>query len=98
MALPQLLCAHCEQGVPFVLEVLPRHKRLWLDLNHLLTHLYLEGLSYRACRRYLEGEAQTSLGLMSLRRALQRVAEGEHNPAPRPPLKMWWGRTNCTTG
>ena len=87
VALPQLLCADCGRAVPFELETLPRHRRLWLDVDHLLTQLYVEGLSYRACRRHLEGEGQTSLGLMSLWRALQRVAEGEHGVASRPLLK-----------
>lgn len=87
VALPQLLCAACRRAIPFELEILPRRKRLWLDVDHLLTQLYVEGLSYRACRRYLEGESQSSLGLMSLWRALQRVAEGEQALASRPPLQ-----------
>jgi len=87
LALPQLVCADCGRGIPFELEILPRRKRLWLDLDHLLTQLYVEGLSYRACRRYLEGESQSSLGLMSLWRALQRVAEGEQALSSRPPLQ-----------
>lgn len=87
LVLPQLLCADCGRAVPFELEILPRRKRLWLDVDHLLTQLYVEGLSYRACRRYLEGESQASLGLMSLWRALQRVAEGKQAVASRSPLK-----------
>lgn len=86
VAVPQLLCADCGRAVPFELEILPRRRRLWLDVDYLLTQLYVEGLSYRACRRYLEGEGQTSLGLMSLWRALQRVAQGEHAVVSRPPL------------
>lgn len=88
LALPQLVCVGCRREVPFVLEILPRRKRLWWDIDHLLTQLYVEGLSYRACRRFLEQEAPTSLGLMSLWRALQRVGEGGHMRAPRPALTM----------
>jgi transposase-like protein len=85
LRVPQLLCTGCGRSVPFVHTLLPRRRRFWLDIDQRLTVLYLEGASYRGVKRQLEREARTSIGLMSLWRTLQRVAEEPHAPAERPP-------------
>lgn len=84
LRIPQLVCTDCGRSVPYSHPLLPRRQRLWLDIEQRLVVLYLEGLSYRAARRVLESKAGTKLGLMSLWRCLQRVAEGRHAPASRP--------------
>lgn len=83
LKVPQLVCLDCGRSVPFEHALLPRRQRLWLDLEQRLTVLYLEGMSYRGARRFLERTAKTSLGLMSLWRALQRVAQAPHAAPPR---------------
>lgn len=85
LRVPQLLCTDCGRSVPFVHSLLPPRRRFWLDIDQQLLVLYLEGASYRGVKRQLEREAKTSVGLMSLWRALQRVAEGPHAAAERPP-------------
>lgn len=85
LRIPQLVCVDCGRGVPYTHPLLPRRQRLWLDLEQHLVVLYLEGIGYRAAQRVLERAARSKLGLMSLWRAVQRVAEGRHAPASRPP-------------
>lgn len=85
LRIPQLVCIDCRRSVPYSHPLLPRRRRLWLDIEHRLVLLYLEGMSYRAARRVLEWGARTRLGLMTLWRTLQRVAEGPHAPPPRLP-------------
>jgi len=85
LRIPQLVCLGCGRGVAFSHPLLPRRQRLWLDLQQRLAVLYLEGASYRASRRILERSTRTKLGLMSLWRCLQAVAQSRHAPASRPP-------------
>jgi transposase-like protein len=83
LSIPQLACTGCNGYVGFSHPLLPRRKRLWLDLEQRLTVLYLEGTSYRAARRLLERWTKTNLGLMSLWRSFQAVGRQEHRPPPR---------------
>jgi putative transposase len=84
---PQLLCSGCGKSVPFTHPLLPRRKRLWLDIDQQVALLYLEGCSYRASRRLLERRARSSMGLMSLWRSFQATGKAPHRPAPRPPAQ-----------
>ena len=85
LRIPQLVCIACGKSVPFSHPLLPRRKRLWLDLNQELATLYLEGCSYRASRRLLERKARTSTGLMSLWRSFQATGKADHAPPGRAP-------------
>lgn len=85
LRVPQLVCRHCNGSVPFSHPLLPRRKRLWLDLDQQLLLLYLEGCSYRASRRLLERRCHSSLGLMTLWRSLQASGAARHAPPGRPP-------------
>jgi len=87
LRIPQLLCSGCGKSVPFTHPLLPRRKRLWLDLDQEIAQLYLEGCSYRASRRLLERRTRSTLGLMTVWRSIQRTAKGPHAPAKRPPAK-----------
>lgn len=87
LRIPQLLCRGCNKSVPFKHPLLPRRARLWLDMEQRIAELYLEGCSYRATRRVLERECRSSMGLMSIWRAFQRVGQRPHAPAARPPAK-----------
>lgn len=88
LRIPQLVCTDCGRSVPFAHPLLPPRRRLWLDLDQRLTELYLEGASYRGAKRILERAADTDLGLMTLWRRLQAVAEGEHAAPGRPPASV----------
>lgn len=85
LRIPQLVCIACGKSVPFTHPLLPRRKRLWLDLDQELATLYLEGCSYRASRRLLERKARTSTGLMSLWRSFQATGKADHAPPGRAP-------------
>jgi transposase-like protein len=87
LSIPQLTCTGCGGYVGFSHPLLPRRKRLWLDLEQRLAVLYLEGASYRASRRLLERWTKTNLGLMSLWRSFQAVGRQEHRPPPRAPAR-----------
>ncbi len=82
LRMPQLVCRGCGRAVPFSLPCLPRWRRLWHDVEHQIVRAYLGGHSYRTVASQVAG----SLGLMTTWRSLQRIAEGEHRPAPRPEL------------
>lgn len=82
---PQLVCRGCHKSVPFSHHLLPRRKRLWLDIDQRVVVLYLEGCSYRAAKRLIERCCRSSVGLMTLWRCFQAAARGPHAPAPRPP-------------
>lgn len=79
LRVPQLVCVTCGKGVPFEHPLLPRRRRLWLDVDQELTQLYLEGASYRGVKRLLERKARTSMGLMTLWRTFQAVGKGRHD-------------------
>lgn len=83
LRVPQLVCVSCRKSVPFSHPLLPRRKRLWLDLDQQVALLYLEGCSYRACRRLIERKARTSVGLMSLWRSFITTGATTHAPADR---------------
>lgn len=87
LRIPQLLCVDCGKSVPFTHPLLPRRKRLWLDMDQQLAVLYLEGCSYRAARRLLERSCRSGLGLMTLWRSFQATGRARHAPAPRPPAR-----------
>jgi len=78
LKVPQLLCVDCGKSVSYEHPLLPRRRRLWLDIDQHLAELYLEGMSYRGARRVLERRASTSVGLMTLWRGLQRVGATKH--------------------
>ena len=80
LRIPQLVCRECEKSVPFSHPLLPRRKRLWLDLDQQLLVLYLEGCSYRAVKRLLERKSRSGVSLMSLWRSFQGAGS-----TPRPP-------------
>ena len=84
LRIPQLVCAGCAKSVPFTHPLLPRRKRLWLDVDQELAKLYLEGCSYRASRRLIERQTRSSTGLMTLWRSFQATGKAEHAPADRP--------------
>lgn len=85
LRIPQLICLACGKSVPFRHPLLPRRKRLWLDLDQELAQLYLEGCSYRASRRLLERKTRSSVGLMTIWRSFQATGKADHAPAERPP-------------
>lgn len=85
LRIPQLVCRDCKGTVPFTHPLLPRRKRLWLDIDQHLLLLYLEGCSYRAAKRLLERRCRSSIGLMSLWRSFQASGSSRHTPAARPP-------------
>ena len=85
LLIPQLLCVGCGMSVPFSHPLLPRRKRLWLDLDQDLAELYLEGCSYRASRRLIERRTRSSTGLMTLWRSFQGTGKAPHAAAERPP-------------
>ena len=87
LRIPQLLCTVCGKSVPFTHALLPRRKRLWLDLEQQLVLLYLEGCSYRASKRLLERKTRSSVGLMTLWRSFMAVGSGTHAPAARAPAQ-----------
>lgn len=87
LRVPQLVCRGCNKSVPFSHPLLPRRKRLWLDIDQQLVLLYLEGCSYRGVKRLLERRCRSSVGLMTLWRSLQAAAKARHAPAPRPPAR-----------
>ena len=82
--IPQLVCRVCQKAVPFVHPLLPRRKRLWLDIDQQVAQLYLEGCSYRATRRLVERSCRSSVGLMSIWRSFIGTGEAKHAPADRP--------------
>lgn len=82
LRIPQLVCRECGKSVPFSHPLLPRRKRLWLDLDQQLLLLYLEGCSYRAVKRLLERRSKSGVGLMSLWRSFQGVGS-----TPRPAVE-----------
>jgi transposase-like protein len=84
LRIPQLLCRECGKCVPFSHPLLPRRKRLWLDIDQQVALLYLEGCSYRAVRRLLERRCGSSIGLMSLWRSFQATGKASHKAAERP--------------
>lgn len=84
LRVPQLVCRDCHKSVPFTHPLLPRRKRLWLDVDQHVAQLYLEGCSYRATRRLLERSSRSSVGLMSLWRSFQATGSSRHAPAERP--------------
>jgi transposase-like protein len=84
LRIPQLVCGECGKAVPFRHALLPPRRRLWLDLDQRLTELYLEGVGYRGVQRIVQRAANVDVGLMTLWRALQAVAEGAHAAPPRP--------------
>lgn len=85
LRIPQLVCLDCHKSVPFTHPLLPRRKRLWLDLDQEVALYYLEGCSYRAVKRLVERRCRSTLGLMSLWRAFVAAGSATHAPAPRPP-------------
>ncbi len=85
LRIPQLVCRTCEKAVPFVHPLLPRRKRMWLDIDQQVLQLYLEGCSYRATRRLLERSCRSNVGLMSIWRSFIGTGQAEHAPAERPP-------------
>ena len=87
LRIPQLLCAACGKSVPFTDKLLPRRKRLWLDLDQELALLYLEGCSYRASRRLIERKTRTKTGLMTLWRSFMATGAASHAPAAREPAR-----------
>lgn len=87
LRIPQLLCGGCGKGVPFTHPLLPRRKRLWLDVDQQLAVLYLEGCSYRASKRVLERKARTATGLMTLWRSFMGTGKASHAPAARAPAR-----------
>jgi transposase-like protein len=84
LRIPQLVCRDCNKSVPFSHPLLPRRKRLWLDLDQDLAELYLEGCSYRASRRLIERRTRSSVGLMTVWRSFQGTGRATHAPAARP--------------
>jgi transposase-like protein len=84
LRIPQLVCRGCNRSIPFTHPLLPRRKRLWLDIDQQVTLIYLEGCSYRATRRLLERRCQSSMGLMSLWRSFQATGKASHKAAERP--------------
>lgn len=88
LRIPQLVCLDCAQAVPFEHPLLPARRRLWLDVDQRLTELYLEGVSYRGVKRIVGRAAGADLGLMTLWRRFQAVAEGEHAVPQRPPASV----------
>lgn len=87
LRIPQLLCVDCGKSVPFTHPLLPRRKRLWLDIDQQLAVLYLEGSSYRAVKRLLERSCRTAVGLMSLWRSFQATGSSRHAPPARAPSR-----------
>lgn len=87
LRIPQLLCVACGKSVPFTHALLPRRKRLWLDVDQHLAVLYLEGSSYRAVKRLVERSCRTGVGLMSLWRSFQATGSSRHAPAARAPSR-----------
>lgn len=85
LRIPQLVCRGCDKSVPFSHPLLPRRKRLWLDLDQQVALLYLEGCSYRAGRRLIERKCQSTVCLMSLWRSFQATGKARHAPPGRPP-------------
>lgn len=85
LRIPQLVCRGCEKAVPFVHPLLPRRKRLWLDIDQQVAQLYLEGCSYRATRRVLERSCRSNVGLMSIWRSFIGTGRATHAPPARPP-------------
>jgi transposase-like protein len=85
LRIPQLRCQSCGRSVAFSHPLLPRRKRLWLDLDQQLALLYLEGCSYRASRRLLERKTRSATGLMTLWRSFIATGSAAHAPAGRPP-------------
>ncbi|MCZ2111630.1 MAG: transposase [Dehalococcoidia bacterium] len=85
LRIPQLVCRGCKRSVPFSHPLLPRRKRLWLDLDQQLLGLYLEGCSYRAVKRLLERRSKSSIGLMSLWRSFQSAGRAQHTPPQHAP-------------
>lgn len=88
LRIPQLLCTACGKTVPFTHPLLPPRRRLWLDLDQRLTELYLEGVGFRGLKRIPERAAGTDLGLMTLWRRFQEVAEGAHAAVKREPAQV----------
>ena len=79
LRIPQLLCRDCGKAVPFELPCLGRRNRVWLDVTHKVVKDYMLGHSYRA----VAANVAQGIGLMTVWRCLQRVAEGPHAiPAP----------------
>ena len=87
LRIPQLVCRECGKSVPFSHPLLPRRKRLWLDLDQQLLLLYLEGCSYRAVKRLLERKSRSGVGLMSLWRSFQATGRNPRPPAQRAPSR-----------
>lgn len=85
LSIPQLLCTGCGKSVAFSHPLLPRRKRLWLDLDQEIALLYLEGCSYRATRRLVERKTRTATGLMTLWRSFLGTGAAPHAPAARAP-------------
>ena len=87
LRIPQFVCRSCEKAVPFTHPLLPRRKRLWLDLDQQVLQLYLEGCSYRGTRRLLERSCHSSIGLMTIWRSFMATGSGHHAPPERPPAR-----------
>ena len=87
LRIPQLVCTGCNRSVPFTHPLLPRRKRLWLDMDQRLAVLYLEGCSYRASKRLIERGTRSAVGLMTLWRSFLGTGAAPHAPAPRPPAR-----------
>lgn len=87
LRIPQLICRDCGKSVPFTNPLLPRRKRLWLDIDQQVLMLYLEGGSYRSTKRLLERRCGSSMGLMSVWRSLQETAKAPHAAVARPPAR-----------
>ena len=84
LRMPQLVCADCRKSVPLEHPLIGRGQRLWLDIEQRIACLYLEGCSYRATKRLLERDTQSSIGLMSTWRRFQAVGKARHNVPTRP--------------
>lgn len=82
LRIPQLLCRDCGKAVPFELPCLGRRSRVWLDVTHAVVKDYLLGHSYRS----VAAGAGQGIGLMTVWRCLQQVAEGPHALPPTPAL------------
>lgn len=94
LRVPQLVCRGCNKSVPFSHPLLPRRKRLWLDIDQQLAILYLEGSSYRAVKRLLERSCRTGVGLMSLWRSFQATGVAGMDSRPgRPRATSPWTKS-----
>jgi transposase-like protein len=85
LRIPQLVCRACGKSVPFTHPLLPRRKRLWLDIDQQILQLHLEGCSYRATKRLLERRCRSPIGLMSIWRSFQATGAAPHAAPERPP-------------